>query len=803
MSNCLVFEDGVLIENSITTGDLWCGLHSIALVNGNIIKYVQTCLPQNTLFVIPKTDGNVQKDVKWLGVDWDKQIQPHIDYAKRKNKVFMLGVLCQVIEEPGINYVYLPLDDGFFTNGINKLFDKNTLPSWETRSSELCWRGSCSGIGGLQSLRVRFVEQIYKHNPHTDVRLSKWWRENKNIPDFLFSDEIRDRIHYTEFLKCKIFFIVDGNCIASNHMYGFASGGVPFVISNSVCWFSHLIIPYIHYVPIQHDLSNLIEQIEWVNNNDDKAKEIANNAVLFAETYFSSEYQRKHIKDSIDKYTVQSRPKIIDCFTFYNELDLLLYRLTVLNDVVDHFILVESNHTHAGNKKILFYETNKHLFKRFHDKIIHIVVDLPYMVPNINYAKNEQWLNENYQRNCINHGISKLLLNKNDLIIISDLDEIIDPCVALKCKNNLIEVKDGFKLSQDCYYYNLNTLHDEKWTQSKIVTYEMYITTTPQQIRTSHHLPILLKAGWHLSYFGDAQFIKNKLIEFGHQEFNNSLYTNEECIENAVKNNRDLFNRHYVAIHYKDITENSYLPPLYDKYLSQFGKQNVTETTPIYIYFHICCINNWEEIVSRLLFKIKNSGLYLFVKEIKCVILGDPNNSPIFNDPKINVIYQSLDINLFEKGTINLIQEDCAKSSEEFKFLYIHSKGVRHIDHPKLTKHVYDWVEYMSYFNIYNHQLCLTELNNCDTVGTNLQSAHDCPLHYSGNFWWSKASHIKKLHAIDETNRVYNAPEFWVTSVNGIYKSLWTSNTHHYNDEYPYFMYENKKINIVTETRII
>ena len=213
MSNCLVFEDGVLIENSITTGDLWCGLHSIALVNGNIIKYVQTCLPQNTLFVIPKTDGNVQKDVKWLGVDWDKQIQPHIDYAKRKNKVFMLGVLCQVIEEPGINYVYLPLDDGFFTNGINKLFDKNTLPSWETRSSELCWRGSCSGIGGLQSLRVRFVEQIYKHNPHTDVRLSKWWRENKNIPDFLFSDEIRDRIHYNEFLKCKIFFIVDGNCI--------------------------------------------------------------------------------------------------------------------------------------------------------------------------------------------------------------------------------------------------------------------------------------------------------------------------------------------------------------------------------------------------------------------------------------------------------------------------------------------------------------------------------------------------------------------------------------------------------------
>ena len=28
--------------------------------------------------------------------------------------------------------------------------------------------------------------------------------------------------------------------------------------------------------------------------------------------------------------------KIIDCFTFYNELDLLTYKLNVLNDIVDY-----------------------------------------------------------------------------------------------------------------------------------------------------------------------------------------------------------------------------------------------------------------------------------------------------------------------------------------------------------------------------------------------------------------------------------------------------------------------------------
>ena len=47
--------------------------------------------------------------------------------------------------------------------------------------------------------------------------------------------------------------------------------------------------------------------------------------------------------------------KIIDCFTFYNELDLLNYRLNILNEVVDYFIIVEATHTHIGNEKKLLY----------------------------------------------------------------------------------------------------------------------------------------------------------------------------------------------------------------------------------------------------------------------------------------------------------------------------------------------------------------------------------------------------------------------------------------------------------------
>jgi beta-1,4-mannosyl-glycoprotein beta-1,4-N-acetylglucosaminyltransferase len=83
--------------------------------------------------------------------------------------------------------------------------------------------------------------------------------------------------------------------------------------------------------------------------------------------------------------------KIIDCFTFYNELKLLEYRLNILYNIVDYFIIVEANQTHQGKSKKLYYNENKNRFEKFQDKIIHIVVDLPYIYPNINYKNNKNF----------------------------------------------------------------------------------------------------------------------------------------------------------------------------------------------------------------------------------------------------------------------------------------------------------------------------------------------------------------------------------------------------------------------------
>jgi beta-1,4-mannosyl-glycoprotein beta-1,4-N-acetylglucosaminyltransferase len=267
----------------------------------------------------------------------------------------------------------------------------------------------------------------------------------------------------------------------------------------------------------------------------------------------------------------KSSKKIIDCFTFYNEMDLLTYRLNILNDVVDYFVIVEATHTFIGKEKMLFFNENKHLFEKFHEKIIHIIVDdFPYKYPNINIYKSEQWVNENFQRDQIKRGLDKLYLNDEDIITITDLDEIPDPNTLLKIKNNEIKI-DINTLRLDFYYYNLNSkIYNEVWNKTKIISFKKYkeLSISCNSIR---HIDCqyIDNGGWHLSYFGDSKFIKNKIEQFAHQEYNNDHYTNIEKIETRVKSFSDLYDRNGNIVK-TSINDNTYLPPEYEKYLTKF-----------------------------------------------------------------------------------------------------------------------------------------------------------------------------------------------------------------------------------------
>ena len=64
--------------------------------------------------------------------------------------------------------------------------------------------------------------------------------------------------------------------------------------------------------------------------------------------------------------------KIYDCSMYLDEDVVLDLRLNYLDDYVDRFVIVESQFTHSGQKRILNFDINK--FKKFKDKI-HLILN--------------------------------------------------------------------------------------------------------------------------------------------------------------------------------------------------------------------------------------------------------------------------------------------------------------------------------------------------------------------------------------------------------------------------------------------
>jgi beta-1,4-mannosyl-glycoprotein beta-1,4-N-acetylglucosaminyltransferase len=261
--------------------------------------------------------------------------------------------------------------------------------------------------------------------------------------------------------------------------------------------------------------------------------------------------------------------KVIDGFTFYNEFQILSYRLHILYDVVDYFIVVEATHTFMGTPKPLFFKENIHLYEKFKSKIIHVVVDnLPCLPPNVD--KGEQWLNEKFQRNCIDAGIQSLQLQPEDLIMITDVDEIPDPRTVAVIKNGDIPITFNI-LMMDLYYYNLCTQYVPKWYHAKIISYEHYKTIKVcDNIRLTFDRPVIPRGGWHLSYFGTPSFIQNKTKTTPHQEFNNETNVDISVIEDRIKKCKDAYGRDMDPIHLP-IVKNTYLPLLYEVFLINFA----------------------------------------------------------------------------------------------------------------------------------------------------------------------------------------------------------------------------------------
>ena len=254
---------------------------------------------------------------------------------------------------------------------------------------------------------------------------------------------------------------------------------------------------------------------------------------------------------------------IFDCFSFFNELDILEIRLNVLMPVVDKFVLVEAVRRHSGEPKELYFEKNKQRFAPFLDKIIHVVVDdepeLPSDCPKLIAA----WAYENHQRNAIVRGLKGI--QEDDVVIISDLDEIPNPAQVKKYAQKCVEegVVAVFSQIYCRYYLNVVSMTMPQWCVSKMLSWKTFCDEatyanmeqhipmpefankgpTPTRVRFLRAQLVILDGGWHFSYYGGAKQIQLKMKSIADYVCDKAADMSLEEIERRVKAGEDPLGR--------------------------------------------------------------------------------------------------------------------------------------------------------------------------------------------------------------------------------------------------------------------
>ncbi len=279
--------------------------------------------------------------------------------------------------------------------------------------------------------------------------------------------------------------------------------------------------------------------------------------------------------------------KIIDAFLFYNELELLELRLNTLDKFVDYFVITEARVTFSGKPKPLFFEENRDRFKKFEEKIIHNVIETTpdsfesftttgdyFTDRNVSYPHKSggtplsklslDFQREVFQRDSVINGLLGIA-QPNDLIMISDLDEIPNPVAVQQVIESFIP-GTIYNLCQKWYMYYFNVVCSHEWFGTRICDFATLKGRSIDLMR--YHLenrsdqpgPIVENGGWHFSFLGGQQRVREKLVAYSYQGRRSKFILLildklfPQRIQKKIERNQDIFNtgRTFRTVHLDD-----------------------------------------------------------------------------------------------------------------------------------------------------------------------------------------------------------------------------------------------------------
>ena len=210
---------------------------------------------------------------------------------------------------------------------------------WEEKKITAVFRGSSTGEGidikTNQRLHLAYLSSITEPDengiPYIDAGITKWNIRAKKLMGeryLNFIDKTNTPFNLVNTLtpleqsSYKYIIHVDGHVSAFRLSYELSLNSVILIVESKwKTWFSNLLKPYEHYVPIKEDLSDLIEKIKWCRLHDEECKKIAFNAKKLYDTYL----QKDGILDYYQKLLIDVKKEVgIYFYNRINNIDIII-----------------------------------------------------------------------------------------------------------------------------------------------------------------------------------------------------------------------------------------------------------------------------------------------------------------------------------------------------------------------------------------------------------------------------------------------------------------------------------------------
>jgi len=167
---------------------------------------------------------------------------------------------------------------------------------WSEKLSTVFWRGSTTFNKDTDTSRLDYLAQWINYDDnHTDIAFSKVVRIAGFKREYVKKKYFREKQSLLEMNRYKYLLSIEGNDVATGLKWMLYSNSVVFMSRPTVATWAmeDLLVPFVHYIPLANDYSNLLEMVKWANEHDEACQEISKRATEFIEHLWMSEQAKR------------------------------------------------------------------------------------------------------------------------------------------------------------------------------------------------------------------------------------------------------------------------------------------------------------------------------------------------------------------------------------------------------------------------------------------------------------------------------------------------------------------------------